>query len=54
VKLPTNRYDDDTTERDALLAVFEQLRGIRVALWALVVLVAALLVELWMHFDNVT
>ena len=54
MKLPTNQYDDDTTERDVLLAVFEQLRGIRVALWVLVVLVAAVLFEVWMGFDSVT
>jgi len=54
MKLPTNQYDDDTTERDVLLAVFEQLRGIRVAHWALVVLVAAVLFEVWMGFDSVT
>ena len=54
MKLPTNQYDDDTTERDVLLAVFGQLRGIRIALWALVVLVPALLFEVWVRFDNVT
>ena len=49
VKLPTNHYDDATAERDALLAIFEQLRGIRVAVWALVVLVAVLLVVVWVN-----
>lgn len=28
--LPTNRYDDDTSERDVLLALFEELRTIKV------------------------
>jgi hypothetical protein len=31
MKLPTNRYDEDTSERDVLLAVFEELRTIKVA-----------------------
>ncbi len=44
VKLPTNQYDAETSERDVLLAIFEQLRGIRVAAWTLVALVAALLI----------
>jgi len=29
MRLPTNSYDEDTTERDALLAIFEQVRAIR-------------------------
>ena len=31
MKLPTNRYDDDTSDRDVLLALFEELRTIKVA-----------------------
>ena len=51
MKLPTNEYDDDTSERDVLMAVFEQMRGIRTALWALVVLMAVLIVVLWAGLD---
>ena len=54
LKLPINQYDNDTSERDVLLAVFEQLRGIRVALWALVGLIGALVLVMWMGFDKVT
>ena len=31
MKLPTNRYDEDTSERHVLLALFEELRTIKVA-----------------------
>jgi hypothetical protein len=31
VKLPTNDYDEQTSERDALLAIFEELRAIKIA-----------------------
>ena len=31
MKLPTNRYDEHTSERDVLLAMFEELRTIKVA-----------------------
>ena len=31
VKLPTNHYEEDTSERDVLLALFEEMRAIRIA-----------------------
>lgn len=32
MKLPTNRYDEDTSEREVLLAIFEELRAIKAAI----------------------
>jgi hypothetical protein len=54
VKIPENDYDEGTSERDALLAIFEQLRSIRTAAWILVALVALLTVVVYMGFDSVT
>lgn len=31
MKLPTNRYDEGTSEREVLLAIFEELRAIKAA-----------------------
>ncbi|MEO7570871.1 MAG: hypothetical protein ABIX10_00385 [Acidimicrobiales bacterium] len=31
MKLPTNGYDEEISERDALLSIFEELRAIKVA-----------------------
>ena len=32
MKLPTNRYDEGTSEREVLLAIFEELRAIKAAI----------------------
>ena len=32
MKLPANRYDESTSERDVLLAMFEELRAIKAAI----------------------
>ena len=44
MKLPTNRYDDDTSERDVLLAVFEELRVIKVAVVVVAVVAVPLMI----------
>lgn len=32
MKLPTNRYDEGTSEREVLLAIFEEVRAIKAAI----------------------
>lgn len=54
MKIPTNHYDGETTERDALLGIFEELRSIRLAIWSLVVLVIVLIVVVYEGFSNAT
>lgn len=54
VKLPTNSYDDEATEHDALLGIFEELRSIRLAIWSLVVLVIVLIVVVYAGFSDAT
>ena len=43
MKLPTNSYDADTTDRDVLLALFEELRTIKVAVVVVTVVAVPLM-----------